>query len=226
MLPESILIHVIKNMRINKIIASAIFAVILIPLSVFAHPGGTDSYGGHYCRTNCESWGLQTGEYHYKDASDNIVQTYDNNEDIFDKALAERLHGQILLQVEEHGEAYYIRTNDSMRYYMKDGAAAYEMMRFFSLGITDADLASIPSVAGTTEMNESTSICSSNALANRLRGEILLQVEQHGEAWYVDPDTCRTIYMEDGAAAYEIMRFLGLGILNGDLNKIPVGIFE
>jgi hypothetical protein len=32
--------------------------------------------------------------------------------------------------------------------------------------------------------------------------------------------------MADGTAAYEIMRFLGLGILNSDLNKIPVGIFE
>lgn len=30
-----------------------------------AHPGRTDSNGGHTCRTNCGSWGLSTGEYHY-----------------------------------------------------------------------------------------------------------------------------------------------------------------
>ena len=30
-----------------------------------AHPGRTDSSGGHTCRTNCESWGLEYGEYHY-----------------------------------------------------------------------------------------------------------------------------------------------------------------
>lgn len=30
-----------------------------------AHPGRTDSNGGHTCRTNCAKWGLQTGEYHY-----------------------------------------------------------------------------------------------------------------------------------------------------------------
>lgn len=29
-----------------------------------AHPGRTDSSGGHTCRTNCESWGLEYGEYH------------------------------------------------------------------------------------------------------------------------------------------------------------------
>lgn len=32
---------------------------------VYAHPGRTDSSGGHTCRTNCGSWGLEYGEYHY-----------------------------------------------------------------------------------------------------------------------------------------------------------------
>ena len=30
----------------------------------FAHPGRTDSYGCHTCRTNCYKWGLSYGEYH------------------------------------------------------------------------------------------------------------------------------------------------------------------
>ncbi|MGJ7922004.1 YHYH domain-containing protein [Neobacillus sp. LXY-4] len=34
-------------------------------LSVQAHPGRTDSNGGHTCRTNCGDWGLSSGEYHY-----------------------------------------------------------------------------------------------------------------------------------------------------------------
>lgn len=142
---------------------------------------------------------------------------------VYDSALATRMHGRILLQVEEHGEAWYVRAKDSNRYYMKDGAAAYSIMRFFSQGITDADLAKIPSVANTTAMKASSSACASNALANRMRGEILLQVQQHGEAWYVDPVKCRAIYMKDGAVAYEAMRFLGLGILNRDLTKIEDG---
>ncbi|WP_420849654.1 YHYH domain-containing protein [Peribacillus tepidiphilus] len=32
---------------------------------VNAHPGRTDGNGGHTCRTNCEKWGLDYGEYHY-----------------------------------------------------------------------------------------------------------------------------------------------------------------
>lgn len=33
--------------------------------TAFAHPGNTDANGGHTCRTNCEDWGLDYGEYHY-----------------------------------------------------------------------------------------------------------------------------------------------------------------
>lgn len=38
---------------------------LITPSISFAHPGRTDSSGGHTCRTNCASWGLSTGEYHY-----------------------------------------------------------------------------------------------------------------------------------------------------------------
>ncbi|MFZ6015314.1 MAG: hypothetical protein ACOYUZ_03070 [Patescibacteria group bacterium] len=148
-----------------------------------------------------------------------------NQAGAYDLNLANRLKGRILLQVQSHGEAWYIRMSDGLRYYMKDGAAAYEMMRYFSKGITDADLAKIPQVSDTTAMNNSTSACASNSLANRLKGEILLQVQQHGEAWYVDPVKCRAIYMADGAAAYQIMRYLGLGIVNSDLEKLRSGVF-
>ncbi|MGG4397009.1 copper amine oxidase N-terminal domain-containing protein [Paenibacillus thiaminolyticus] len=34
-----------------------------------AHPGKTDKNGGHTCRTNCEKWGLEYGEYHYHGGS-------------------------------------------------------------------------------------------------------------------------------------------------------------
>ncbi len=135
----------------------------------------------------------------------------------------DRLLGRILLQVEDHGEAWYVRKSDAKRYYLSNGQTAYDMMRYFSLGITNSDLAKIPVVADTTDMNRSFSVCSNNALANRLKGEILLQVEKNGEAWYVDPVKCQAIYLADGPAAYQVMRYLGLGITNSDLAKIQTG---
>ncbi|MFA5047980.1 MAG: YHYH domain-containing protein [Patescibacteria group bacterium] len=44
-----------------------ILLALFIPFVVFAHPGDTDSYGCHTCSTNCESWGLYTGQYHCHD---------------------------------------------------------------------------------------------------------------------------------------------------------------
>jgi hypothetical protein len=49
----------------KKIILSLIVSGLIIPSISFAHPGRTDSSGGHTCRTNCANWGLSNGEYHY-----------------------------------------------------------------------------------------------------------------------------------------------------------------
>ena len=40
------------------------FVMIIMPISVFAHPGGLDSNKCHSCRTNCAKWGLDDDEYH------------------------------------------------------------------------------------------------------------------------------------------------------------------
>jgi len=37
---------------------------ILIPSIAFAHPGNTAADGCHYCRTNCDKWGVPWGERH------------------------------------------------------------------------------------------------------------------------------------------------------------------
>ena len=37
---------------------------LFLPAIVLAHPGNTDAYGCHTCRTNCPKWGLSYNEYH------------------------------------------------------------------------------------------------------------------------------------------------------------------
>lgn len=133
---------------------------------------------------------------------------------IVDKNLQSKLKGYILLQVESVGEAWYVNPADGKRYYMKDGATAYEMMRKFGLGITNSDLAKIPQENGKNN---------NPSLVNKLKGKILLQVQSHGEAWYINPKTGYKYYMKDGNVAYSLMRFHSLGITNKDLEKIPMG---
>jgi len=49
------------NWLTNIFCIAALFAM---PLTIYAHPGNTDSSGCHTCRTNCGDWGLSYGEYH------------------------------------------------------------------------------------------------------------------------------------------------------------------
>jgi hypothetical protein len=59
-------------------------------------------------------------------------------------ALVGKLKGKILLQVEGRGQAWYVNPADGKRYYLKDGSAAYQIMKYLSLGATNDTLAKIP----------------------------------------------------------------------------------
>lgn len=58
-------------------------------------------------------------------------------------------------------------------------------------------------------------------LTQIVRGRILLDVENRGEAWYVYPLTGRRYFLGRPEDALRVMRDLGLGITNRDLDGIP-----
>lgn len=53
--------YMMKNMKYIFLLTLVFMAS---PLFVNAHPGNTDSSGGHYCRTNCSSWGVPWNQWH------------------------------------------------------------------------------------------------------------------------------------------------------------------
>lgn len=53
-------------------------------------------------------------------------------------------------------------------------------------------------------------------------GKIMLQVEGHGEAWYINPLDQKRYYLGRPSDAFLVMRELGLGITNSNLAKIPI----
>ncbi len=61
-------------------------------------------------------------------------------------------------------------------------------------------------------------------LGQKLAGHILLQVESHGEAWYVNPTDFKKYYLGRPADAFDLMQNLGIGITNNNLSKFPVGL--
>ena len=137
-------------------------------------------------------------------------------------SLAQQLSGTILLDVERHGEAWYVNPANLRRYYLGRPNDAFRIMRELGLGITAQELAQIPlSTLSVDESATSTATSSYDlSLTKRVAGFILLDVENNGEAWYVNPANLRRYYLGRPNDAFRIMRELGLGITRKNLAKI------
>ncbi len=134
------------------------------------------------------------------------------------KSFEDIVRGRILLQVEAHGEAWYVDPTNLRRYFLGRPADAFRIMRALALGVTNKDLLKIKQ-NGTSGQNSAID----PAFAKSLAGRILLQVEGHGEAWYVHPETLERYYLGRPADAFKIMRNLGLGITNFHIEALIEG---
>lgn len=123
-----------------------------------------------------------------------------------DKTFSAKQAGKILLQVEDNGEAWYINPLNMSRYYLGRPADAFAIMRRLGLG---AKHSVIQQYAKTT-------------YPKRLAGRILLDVEDSGKAYYINPKDLKAYYLGRPADAFEVMRKLGIGIKNLDLKKIAI----
>ncbi len=122
------------------------------------------------------------------------------------QAIGADLKGRILLQVQEKGEAWYVNPINGERYYLGRPEDAFEVMRSFGLGVLDKDI-------GNFQLNRAPS---------RLAGRILLQVQDKGQAFYVNPIDLKLYYLGRPQDAFYVMRSFGLGISNSDLVKIKI----
>ena len=64
------------------------------------------------------------------------------------------------------------------------------------------------------------------SLNQRLEGRIILNVEENGEAWYIATLNLNRYYLGRPVDAFNILKNLGIGISNTDLEKIPTGIIK
>jgi hypothetical protein len=119
------------------------------------------------------------------------------------ESLSVRLSGRILLQVQAKGEAWYLNPLDLQRYYLGRPTDAFALMRSLGLGVSEDNYRFF-----------------SSSGASNLSGRILLRVQAQGEAYYVNPVNKRLYYLGRPSDAFALMRSLGLGISNQDLEQI------
>jgi hypothetical protein len=122
--------------------------------------------------------------------------------------LAERLSGKILLEVESHGEAWYVNPNDFKRYYLGRPQDAFDLMKKLGLGA------------------KHNVITGYKIYPANLLGKILIDTEDLGKAYYINPADKKAYYLGRPYDAFQIMKNFGLGITNKNLNKIPISYLQ
>ena len=163
-------------------------------------------------------------------------------------SITNRLKGRLLLQVEQGGAIWYVNPIDLQKYQVT-WANALPLFQSFALGITDSDLVKIPADVNSirpdldsdndgytdiSELNNGFSPYIPGAykgkfsidknLANRLKGRLLLQVQQGGAIWYVDHTGVRHNVRWDNLM--NLFTRLALGITDADLAKVGTGDFQ
>jgi len=118
--------------------------------------------------------------------------------------ISQRMSGRILLQVEQQGQAWYVNPKTLKRHSLGRPSEALIVMRQVGVGITNSDFDRWGGKA-----------------PQRLAGMILLKVQDSGKAYYVHPQTLALYSLGRPADALAVMRQVGLGIRDTDLEKIP-----
>ena len=168
---------------------------------------------------------------------------------MIDNKFASRLKGKLLLQVEDRGRIWYVNPNNAKRHEVTF-ANALNLFQRLALGISNTDLYKIlthpesvsrdvdtdgdgfldrseveagynPEIASNPKHRGNDKIKYNTSLANRLKGKLLLQVENKGRIWYVDFEGKR--WEVTWKNLMDLFRKLALGITNNDLSQIDIG---
>jgi hypothetical protein len=119
--------------------------------------------------------------------------------------LEKKLSGRVLLQVEENGEAWYLDPVSKKRLFLGRSTDMFNIMEKLGLGATHKY------------------ISETNIFPNRLLGRILIDIGDKGKAYYINPVDKKKYYLACPSNAFNVIRKLGLGITNANLDHIKVG---
>jgi uncharacterized protein YkwD len=129
--------------------------------------------------------------------------------------LASRLSGRILLAVQQTGEAWYVNPKNLERYSLTD---PFKTIKSVAVGITNANLEKIPLAGSTVRITNKNQL----NFINSVKGRIFLQVEDRGQAWYVNPVDGKRYYLLTTEGIAAVIKKIGLGVSNANLAQIPI----
>ena len=120
-----------------------------IPVGIIAYDDRDDDNDGLSNRferalgTNPKKTDTDNDGYADKNEIENNYNPLNTSSLPIDDEFADNNSGKIFLQIESRGEAWYVNPADGKRYYLGRPADAWQIMRKFSLGITNQNLSRI-----------------------------------------------------------------------------------
>jgi hypothetical protein len=99
-------------------------------------------------------------------------------------------------------------------YYLGRPDDAFQVMREKGIGIINLDLEKI------ADANNKYFKAVDPNFANKHLGKIFLQIQSHGEAWYVNPTNSSRYFLGRPADAFQVMKTLGLGVDNDNFGSL------
>ncbi|MBU1203149.1 PDZ domain-containing protein [Patescibacteria group bacterium] len=102
---------------------------------------------------------------------------------------------------------WYIEPTSQERYLIKDGVSVSKLLK---------------KIGEATHNIELDKISSDYNKAYDNRGEILIQVDEKGEAWYINPIDLKKYYLQNGKDGFATIQKLALDISTVKLNAIPI----
>ncbi len=119
--------------------------------------------------------------------------------------LQDRYAGTILVHDDGYQKEYwYIDVDTKEKYPLRDGVAVSRLLKKLSIGISNANLNKIPVNADSTNIDYE--------LTSNSRGKFLIQVEEHGEAWYVNPLDNYRYQIANGNQGFKTLKDLAIDI--------------
>ena len=111
------------------------------------------------------------------------------------------LAGEIVVQTDGSKGMWYISPRDKSRYYAKNDAELFAIASQQSIGISSKDIKKIPLSAKQK---------ADKKLVQRLKGLFVLQVEDKGKMWYINPTNGIRYYVKDAQALRDLMLKIGV----------------
>jgi hypothetical protein len=117
-------------------------------------------------------------------------------------SLSSKLKGRILLQVQQKGEAWYVNPVDLKKYYLGKPADMFDVMKKLGLGAKHEFITKY------------------TVYPSYVFGRILLDVDDLGKAYYINPVNGKGYYLGKPDDALEVVRKLALGVTDVNLAQI------